>query len=213
MRGAAPCRVRRSAGTRVAEANAQADRIRTVPRRKREPIVPGGTDHPSFEGLVAEGGTLARSVRRGASRRAAFRGGLALIAGIIAEEIAGADGAADQRRELAAKVERSEGRIRRLVLAVADGGAPDAVGGARRARGRAGRAPDTVRAALRRLLDGGALDVVREPDGSIHVRGGLLPAALLSPARETRNAPDGVRPGRDLSCIAGAGFEPTTFGL
>lgn len=50
-----------------------------------------------------------------------------LIEQIIAEELAGDDDTERRRRDLAGRVELSERRVRRLVLAMADGRAPDAV--------------------------------------------------------------------------------------
>lgn len=65
--------------------------------------------------------------------------------------------------------------------------------------------PAVVREALRRMLDGGRLDVVRRPDGSMVVRGGLLPDTLIFPGSPAT--------GPDPSCFAEARFELTTFGL
>lgn len=147
-----------------------------------------------------------------------------LIAAIVAEEMSVDDENGARRRDVAVRLEQSEGRVRRLVLALADGDAPESVLTTIRtleSQIRTDRAElaalaaaprvmldapspaevlegldavfagpaDGVRAALRRMLDGGRIDVRHEDDGTIYARGGLLPAILL---------------GREVSDIAGA---------
>lgn len=148
------------------------------------------------------------------------------IEALVREELALADGHDTRRRDLADRVSRSEARVRRLVLAVADGAAPASVLATiadleaqvaedRAELARVVEAEDArpslevpsaaevcasfaaflsgpaaaVRAALRRMLDGGHVDVHRAEDGTLHARGGLLPGFVL---------------GREVSTIAGA---------
>ncbi len=137
----------------------------------------------------------------------------------------------DERKQLTARLARNETKARRLVDAIAEGDSPTIVLAtlrdlerciaddrralASRSPRRAFRVPnlrdllseldalfagpaETVRTSLAKLLDGGRIDVRREDDGKHYARGALLPAVLL---------------GREVTWVAGAGFEPTTFGL
>lgn len=152
--------------------------------------------------------------------RFSSREGLALLEQLIAEEMEAEGEDATRRRDLLARLEQTEARIQRLVLAVADGHAPASVlatiGELERQRdqdrlelerlAKASAAPmeaptprevldaldvaldgpaDSVRAALANLLDGGRITVVREGDGTLYARGGLLPAVILG--RERRD--------------------------
>jgi site-specific DNA recombinase len=159
--------------------------------------------------------------------------GRAAIREAIARRRAARDDVGKRRRELDAAIERDEAATRRLVRMVsATDDPPKSVVAEIRtleARVRDNRAalerlateatprldapdpsvildrlatrlagdPNAVREALRDLLDGERVEVV-ERDGKIYARGGILTGAIL---------------GRDPACIAGAGFEPTTFGL
>lgn len=140
--------------------------------------------------------------------------GVALIEQLIAEELASESESDTRRRDLVARLEQTEARIRRLVLAVADGNAPAVVlttiGDLERQRDRdraelerlaevatapldAPTARDvldglevalegpaaSVRAALASMLEGGRIDIVREEDGAIYARGGVLPSMFL----------------------------------
>jgi site-specific DNA recombinase len=71
--------------------------------------------------------------------------------------------------------------------------------------------PQGGRARLIRWLRDGKLTVETGPDGKPYARGALLPLTILAEAENTKPAKDLA--GRYTHIVAGAGFEPATFGL
>ncbi len=72
--------------------------------------------------------------------------------------------------------------------------------------------PDIAREAMRALLDAGRINCQPNEDRSFTLSWGLLPAVVLAPERQK---PPGLPLGGFdwTNVVAGAGFEPTTFGL
>lgn len=143
---------------------------------------------------------------------------------IIAEEIAAAN-ASPGRSAIALRLERTETKLRRLVDALADG--PSSTIAAKVRELEASAAAD--RAEIERMADAAPPVTLRVPDAAEMVAS--VEAAIEGPPEEVRAALRAmlldsellvVRRGKRswavtgavlLSCIAGAGFEPTTFGL
>ena len=75
--------------------------------------------------------------------------------------------------------------------------------------------PQAGRAQLLRWLKDGKLRVVLGPDGKPYAKGELIPFTVLAEAENTKPAEQlgGLGGSRYMSFVAGAGFEPATFGL
>lgn len=71
---------------------------------------------------------------------------------------------------------------------------------------------EVARHQLQKVFQGARIDCEPAEDGSYHARWNLLPTVLLTGNAKTPTAGSATA-GESLALVAGAGFEPTTFGL